>query len=201
MIRGSAQKTVEDLGRQGFLDSAAIGSWRSKEAVFRVVVQQNLTCSGHGISPGHVAVSYDTLALEDGINAMIKGLEERGVDQGRNDFKRFFFSMFIIVYQEFEESYQGASICYSSRGCFSPGGQLLWIDLHCTNRFDCCAYFSRNLPGRGRLQVKWEMIQEEDMQTGLACQGCLFLNAKVELFWWSKREEYNLDIQTFQGDW
>lgn len=44
---------------------------------------QNLTCSGNtGISPGHVAVSYVTLTLEDGINAMIKGLEERGVDQG-----------------------------------------------------------------------------------------------------------------------
>ena len=94
--------------------------------------------------------------------------------------------------QEFEESHQGVlyiqknSICYSSRGRFSPGGQLLWIDLHCTNRFDCCAYFSRNLPGRGHLQVKWEMIQEEDVQKGLACHGCLFLNVKMELFWWSK---------------
>ena len=40
----------------------------------------------------------------------------------------------------------------------------------------------------GTLQVKWEMIQEEDMQKGLACQGCLFSNAKVELFWWSNSE-------------
>lgn len=36
----------------------------------------------------------------------------------------------------------------------SGAGQVLWIDLHCSHSYDCCAYFSRDLPGRGKLQVQ-----------------------------------------------
>ena len=36
----------------------------------------------------------------------------------------------------------------------SGAGQVLWIDLHCSHSYDCCAYFSSDLPGRGKLQVQ-----------------------------------------------
>eukprot|EP00435_Cladocopium_sp_Y103_P053312 s303_g17.t1 len=76
-------------------------------------------------------------------------------------------------------------------------GQVLWIDLHCSRRYDCCAYFSRDLPGRGKLQVAWDPVIAEDGKEVISvtasplqwCQGSIAGQRGVQIVVFSSAGE------------